>query len=201
VALSPQDPLVLHRSAVLLGVLGDLPAAIATEEKALALDPLSEEICRRLGFFIVANQQFAQARPLYEKALAIAPNSDRARYNLGDLDLFDNRPEQALASFRRTRIEEFSLAGQAKAEFSLGHMDVSRRLLGRLIAKSGKTSPGLIAHVYAWRGDQEQALGWAERAYAQRDAGITWLKIDPDFRSLRADPRFTALLRKMKLPD
>lgn len=69
-------------SAVLLAVLGNVPAAIATEEKALALDPLSAEICMRLAFFLVSNQQLAQARPLYEKALAIAPNSIRARYHL-----------------------------------------------------------------------------------------------------------------------
>jgi TolB-like protein/DNA-binding winged helix-turn-helix (wHTH) protein/Flp pilus assembly protein TadD len=201
VALSPQDAMVLHRSAVLLGVLGNLPAAIATERKALALDPLSEEICRRLGFFFVADQQFARARPLYEKALAIAPNSDRARYNLGDLELLENRPEQALASFRQTRITELNLTGQAKAEYSLRHMDVSQRLLEQLIARSGKTSPAFIARVYAWRGEKKEALEWAERAYVQRESGITWLKIDPDFRSVRADPRYQALLSRMKLPN
>jgi TolB-like protein/DNA-binding winged helix-turn-helix (wHTH) protein len=201
VALSPHDALVLHRSAVVLAVLGDLPAAIAREEQALALDPLSEEICRRLGYFLVANQQFAQARPLYEKALVIAPNSDRARYNLGDLDLLENEPEQALAAFRQTRIEEFRLAGQAKAEYSLQHLEVSQGVLEKLIASSGKTTSGMIARVYAWRGEKSQAFEWAERAYVQRDPGITWLKIDPDFRSLRTDPRYKALLRKMNLPD
>jgi TolB-like protein/DNA-binding winged helix-turn-helix (wHTH) protein len=201
VALSAQDAIVLHRSAVVLAVLGDLPAAIAREEKALALDPLSEEICRRLGFFFVANRQFAQARLLYEKALVIAPNSDRARVNLGELDLLDNQPEQALASFRQTGIEELSLAGQAKAEYTLRHTDVSQRILEQLIVKFGKTSPAQIARVYAWRGEKNQAFEWAERARVQRDTGITWFKIDPDFRSLRADPRYKALLRKMNLPD
>jgi TolB-like protein/DNA-binding winged helix-turn-helix (wHTH) protein/Flp pilus assembly protein TadD len=201
VALSPGNASVLHRSAVLLAVLGDLPAAIAREEKALGLDPLSEEICMRLAFFFVSNQQLAQARPLYEKALAIAPNSTRARYYLGELDLLENRPEQALAAFRQTRLEAFSLTGQAKAEYSLGHVDVSRRVLEQLIAKYGKGSAHLIAEVYAWRGEKDQALEWAERAYVQRDIGITWLEIDTAFRSLRGDARYRALLREMNLPD
>jgi tetratricopeptide (TPR) repeat protein len=47
-ALSPGDANVLHRSAILLAVLGKLPAAIAREEQALALDPLSAEICMSL---------------------------------------------------------------------------------------------------------------------------------------------------------
>ncbi len=201
VALSAGDAWVLHRSAILLAVLGKLPEAIAREEQALALDPLSEEICRRLAFFLVANQQLAQARPLYEKALVIAPNSDRARFNLGELELFANQPERALADYRQTRIESFSLAGQAKAEYSLGHAAVSQRFLEQLITKYRKDSAWLTACVYAWRGEKDQALEWLERAYVQRDPGITWLKIDFDFRSLRGDPRYKAVLRKMNLPE
>ena len=55
--------------------------------------------------------------------------------------------------------------------------------------------------MYAWRGEKDHAFEWAERAYVQRDIGITWLKIDTDFRSLRGDPRYKALLRKMNLPQ
>jgi Flp pilus assembly protein TadD len=105
VALNGGDADVLHRSAVLLATLGDLPAAIEREQKALALDPLSAEICMRLAFFYVAAGRFAEARPLYEKALTIAPNSIRALGNLGDLELFENRPEAALAIFARIRLK------------------------------------------------------------------------------------------------
>jgi hypothetical protein len=31
--------------------------------------------------------------------------------------------------------------------------------------------------------------------------GLTWLKIDTNFRNLRDDPRYKALLRKMNLPE
>jgi TolB-like protein len=201
VALSPGDANILHRSAVLLAVLGKLPEAIAREEQALALDPLSAEICMRLGFFLVDNQQFAQARPFYEKALVIAPNSDRALSNLGELELLEHQPERALALFTRTPLPGFSLSGQAKAEYSLGHVDASERVLKQLIAKYGRDSPYQIARVYAWRGEQDQAFEWLERAYVQRDIALTWLKIDSGSRTLRDDPRFRALLRKMNLPE
>ena len=199
VALSPRDANVLHRSAVLLAVLGKLPEAIAREEQALALDPLSAEICMRLGFFLVAEQQMARARPLYEKALAIAPNSIRARYHLGDLELLEHQPERALATYRQTRSEDFSLTGQAKAEYSLGHEDVSERILRQLIAKTAYSFSA--ARVYAWRGEKDQAFQWLERAYELRDPSLPWIKIDTDFRSLRADPRYKDLLRKMNLPE
>jgi hypothetical protein len=138
---------------------------------------------------------------LYEKALVIAPNSDRALNNLAELDLLENQPQRALGLFGQTGIEGFRLAGQAKAEYSLENPAVSQRALEKLIAHSGKTTSAQIARVYAWRGEKSQALEWAERAYVQRDPGITWLKIDPDFRNLRAEPRYKALVRKMNLPD
>src|SRR5262249_7046030 len=68
VALSPGDADVLHRAAILRAALGDLPAAIATERRALALDPLGEEIARRLAYFLVAGQQWPEARALYERS-------------------------------------------------------------------------------------------------------------------------------------
>jgi TolB-like protein/DNA-binding winged helix-turn-helix (wHTH) protein/Flp pilus assembly protein TadD len=202
VALNPNDATVLHRSAVLLAVFGKLPEAIAREEKALSLDPLSEEICRRLGFFYVANQQLTQARPLYEKALVIAPSSYHARFNLGEMELLEHRPEQALAEFQQTDNDYFRLVGQAKAEFALGHLDAARRALDELIAEyeRNKFAEWQIARVYAWRGENDLAFKWAERAYAHRDTGITWIKIETDFRGLRSDARYAALLRKMNLP-
>jgi hypothetical protein len=75
---------------------------------------------------------------------------------------------------------------------------VSQRILQQLIAKK---APFAIASVYAWRSETDKAFQWAERAYRVRDVGITWLEVDFDFRDLRGDPRYKALVRKMNLPE
>jgi len=200
VALNPGDANVWHRSAVLLATLGQLSAAIDREQKALTLDPLSAEICMRLAFFYVAAERFADARPLYQKALAIAPNSIRARVNLGDLELLENRLEAAMAAYRQDENEAFMLGGQARVEYSLGHTDASQRLLQELIARHGYDPYG-IARVCAWRGETDRALEWLERAYVMREPALNWLKIDPFFRNLHKDARYTALLHRMNLPE
>jgi TolB-like protein len=200
VTLNAGDPYVLHRSAVVLAVLGDLPAAIDREQKALTLDPLSAEICMRLAFFYMNAERYSEARPLYEKALAIAPNSIRAHFNLGELELLEHRPEAALATYRQTGDGIFSLTGQAKAEYSLGHLDASQRALEQLIAHEANAAWS-VAKVYAWRGETDKALEWLERAYTVRDPGLTWLKVEHDFRSLHNDSRYKKLLREMKLPE
>jgi hypothetical protein len=54
--------------------------------------------------------------------------------------------------------------------------------------------------VYAFRGETERAFEWLEGAYTKRDPGITLIKGDPLLKSLERDPRYTALLKKMRLP-
>jgi hypothetical protein len=55
--------------------------------------------------------------------------------------------------------------------------------------------------LYAWRGQKDEAFTWLDRAFAQRDGGLTELKFDPLMDSLRTDPRFNSLLRRMNLPQ
>ena len=54
--------------------------------------------------------------------------------------------------------------------------------------------------MYAWWGDRAQAFSWMDRALRGEDAGMRYIKYDPMLRDLRSDPRYTALLQRMKLP-
>jgi Flp pilus assembly protein TadD len=58
-----------------------------------------------------------------------------------------------------------------------------------------------VAQVYALRGDRDRAFTWLERAYRQRDSGMPQMKVDVMLKNLRGDPRYKALLHKMKLPE
>ena len=54
--------------------------------------------------------------------------------------------------------------------------------------------------MYAFRGEADRAFEWLERAYVQRDGGLTTLKGDPLLKSLERNPRYAAFLKKMRLP-
>ena len=58
-----------------------------------------------------------------------------------------------------------------------------------------------FAEIYIGLGDKEQALALLEKAYADRSMLLTFLKVDPEFDSLRSDPRFKDLLRRLGLPQ
>ena len=60
-------------------------------------------------------------------------------------------------------------------------------------------TPYGVATVYAALGDKTRAFEWLEKAYAERSEDIVFLKIDPRLKSLRPDPRFADLLRRVGL--
>jgi adenylate cyclase len=58
-----------------------------------------------------------------------------------------------------------------------------------------------IAQAHAFRGEADLAFKWLERAYDQRDGGVSDIKSDRAMRKLVGDPRYKAFLRKLKLPE
>ncbi len=68
------------------------------------------------------------------------------------------------------------------------------------IARWADRGAFFVAMTYAYRGDHDLALQWLERAYQQKDTGLTIVG-EPLFKNLADDPRYKAFLRKMNLPE
>jgi hypothetical protein len=64
-----------------------------------------------------------------------------------------------------------------------------------IVSKLGGGGMGVV-----YRGEVDRAFEWLERAYAQRDSGLSQIKGHPHFKRLERDPRYAALLEKMHLP-
>jgi len=61
-------------------------------------------------------------------------------------------------------------------------------------------SPGnAYAQIYAGLGENDQVLEWLQRAYERREEALSKVATDPAYDSLRTDPRFLALIRRMGL--
>jgi hypothetical protein len=67
----------------------------------------------------------------------------------------------------------------------------------REMSKQRYVSPYLIAVVYVGLGDKDQAFAWLDKAYQDRYFLLIWLKVEPLFDPLRADPRFADLQRRV----
>jgi TolB-like protein/Flp pilus assembly protein TadD len=198
--LDPRNSDVYFQYALLLESLGRLPEATVAQKKATELDALSSQAWRYLARLYTEIGDYASADAALGRAIELEPTSEFALTILGRLRLAQGRAQEALDVFRNIDNGVFRRTGVAMVEHTLGHAKASQQALDDVIAKYHRAAYQ-IAEVYAWRGEKDKAFEWLERAYQQQDGGLSRVKGDALLKSLRNDPRFNALLRKMNLPE
>jgi eukaryotic-like serine/threonine-protein kinase len=180
---------------------GDLADTIALAREDLARNPLD---ANTLGFLASMQQfagQLAEATVTLRRMSQLNPTYNYAQTESVLLLLLTHRPSEAVAAADKLTDAESRLSLLAMAYWSLGRKADSDAALRQLESRFGASDPSTIAAVRAHRGERSAAIDWLERAYRQRDPELVLIKVDPSFASLRDEPRYKAILRKMKLPD
>jgi len=186
-------------------IRGRIDQALQEGQRAVDLDPLSAEIHSIYGWDLYFARRYDPAAVELHKCLELQPDYFFGYYMLGQVYAQQGKIDDAIAAQRKA--EEISpgaawpLAEIAR-DFALqGKLLEARQALRDLLARSQHfhVPPYGIATVYAALGDKDQAFAQLEKAYAQRSFFMGFLKVDPELDSLRSDPRFQDLLRRMNL--
>jgi TolB-like protein/DNA-binding winged helix-turn-helix (wHTH) protein/Flp pilus assembly protein TadD len=199
-ALEPSSAEIFRIRSNLSLLLGNLDQAIKLCEQSVALDPLRSNSYLGLGYLLYKTGRYDEAQAALQKALELNPQLAFAHAYLGRILIAEGRPQQALAEVEKEPNDGEKLTDQALVYHALGREQDSHAVLVELIAKHDSDWAYQIAEVYAFRGESDKAFEWLERAYKQRDPGLTQIKNDPLLKILRHDQRFTELLKKLHLP-
>jgi TolB-like protein/DNA-binding winged helix-turn-helix (wHTH) protein/Flp pilus assembly protein TadD len=199
-SLEPGNSDVFGLRSLLSALMGNLDEAVKLGEQAVSVDPLDNISRLQLGYRLYVRSRYDEAQAQLQKALDLNPRSPFVHFVLGKILIAEARPQQALAEIEKEPNDWERLTGQALAYHALGREQDSTAALAELIAKHDTDSAFQIAEVYAFRGEPDNTFEWLERAYKQRDTGLPEIKTDPLFKNLRHDPRYTALLKRMRLP-
>jgi hypothetical protein len=89
----------------------------------------------------------------------------------------------------------------AIAYYALGRKKESDPTLSELIRKYQAGNDYLIAKVYAFRNQSDEAFKWLDRAYATNDSGLIDVKVDPLLKNLHSDSRYAAFLKRLNLSN
>ena len=130
--------------------------------------------------------------------------SGMAHLNIGETYVRLGRYEEALAEMReviprvrypreRARIG-YVYAAAGKRREAIKILEEMKRLTSKRYGLSKH-----IAAIYAALGNKDEALAWLTKACDEHENGVIDLKVDPRLDTLRADPRFVDLLRRVKL--
>jgi tetratricopeptide (TPR) repeat protein len=199
-SLEPGNVEVFRLRSHLSRILGNLDEATRLYEQVVALDPLRPNSYAGLEYLFYVGGRYEDARAVLEKALDLNPQATYVHLTMGEALIVEGKPQQALEEIEKEPIEWAKLTGQALAYHALGREQDSNAALKSLIEKYGSAGAFQIAQVYAYRGESDRSLEWLDRAYKQRDPGLTEIKTDPLFKNLHRHPKYTELLKKMSLP-
>ena len=192
-----------HWFGLYLAARGRFDDAIAEVERAQQLEPLSLPINTDLGLVLYLARRYDEAITQYRVAIDLDPAFSDAHEGIlmasNEIGMYC----QPISEFIRSP-ETFSRDVTARLDSAYAQSGVKgywRAYLELAEAPSSEvhSSPYVRARIYAKVGERDQALHWLETALAERDGGLSLLKVDPGMDSLRAEPRFTSILERVGL--
>jgi Predicted integral membrane protein len=188
--------------ADLLFITGHSAEAIAEVKLAQRVDPSALNISASHALYLYYLGQSDEALTQCSRALEKYPN------------LYTTRLVSALA-YEQKGMHEAAIAEAQKAASMMSGKS-GESIIGYIYAKQGRRDEALkvieqfkqsskqnyvdpiyVAVIYSGLQDAEQSLAWLEKAYTERSPALIYLKYDPRYNWIRANPRFQDLLRRI----
>jgi TolB-like protein/Tfp pilus assembly protein PilF len=204
ITLNPSYPLGRMLYSHLLAITGRAQEAWEQAEAALRIDPWSLTVRVTIGLRLGEVRMFDRALDRLEATLAMDPTFALARLHIGRIHLVLGRYEEALTQFRAIADEfPLALAYLGNALGRLGRTGEAADILQKLKRMSASRYVGAlpVALIHQGLGNFDAALDWYAKAFDAHDGVVAFSSVDPIVDELRGDPRFDALVRRLRLPS
>ena len=203
VELNPSNANAHETLGDYLQVVGRLNEGMDEQFRAQELDPNVDHLSN--GFY--RTRQYDRGIEWLKKQIEVSP-SEGVHY----MQLFDFYAEEGLdAEYVETAARALTLYGFTdlaklfrRNYAKLGYVKAVRAQAAeteKYYERGATVVPGIIAELYLKSGDKAKALHWLEIAFQDHDSGMPYLNCDPEWDSLRSDPRFKDLVRRIGLPE
>jgi tetratricopeptide (TPR) repeat protein len=204
--LNPSYATAHHWYAYDLMAMGRPSEALREVHRARELDPLSLIINTDVAELLYYTGQIEEALREARGVLAMDPDFALAHRVLGFVYLQKREYAKAISEFRRQQ-ELTNSSAWAGSELAVtyaaaGDLPAAEAILNTILSISNRRfgTAGEIAGIYAALGRKDEAFKCLEQAYLERNGGLILLNWDPTLASLKTDPRFAALVRRIGLP-
>jgi len=205
IASNPNYPTAHQWYSEYLYCVGRHDEAIAEAKRAEDLDPLSISINLSVAAAYFYARKYDQAIEYDKKTQTMDSNYIAAHTELGDAYAQKRMYPEAVAEWQ-TAMKMFGnpkLAASAGEAFRTSGLQgfVQTSLDSALKDPAASQRAYAIARDYAFLGKKNEAITWLEKAYAARSGGMVRMKSDPAFDSMRSDPGFQAIMKRMNFPE
>lgn len=199
--LAPQNSEFMGQAAFLLKSAGRDAEALQLRQNAVALDPVNPSLRRQLGHDYFEIGRYDEALQEHLRAIELSPDIVWGHAGWAVDLLRQGKAGEAVIEAEKEKTEWARLYTLAMALWQLQETAKSDAALARLIAAYADIAAYQVSVVYTFRGQNDLAFEWLERALRQRDSGIPNLRVDSAFARIQSDPRWPVFLRKVGLAD
>jgi serine/threonine protein kinase/Tfp pilus assembly protein PilF len=205
IEFEPNNPsIILHLAGYHLQI-GELDEAIKAGERALEIDPFSIVYNTHLGLYYLRARQLKEARQQLLKTLDFAPKQVAALWLLAITYALDLEYDTCIRLLNDALCvnKDYTpvIASLGWVYAMSGDKKSARKILKELEERAKKSyiAPFLFAKIHAALDQKDLAFQWLDRAYDERDTALIHVLTDESVDSIRDDPRFDELLKKIGL--
>ena len=160
--------------------------------QALSLDPLASIVRTNYALSLAAAHRYSEADEQFNQVLERDPGFGPALFYQSQVLATEGKWPEAVATLRK---------GVVASQLTGNYPPDAKGFLDIMLGEGKDTLPANIAVVYALIENRDKAFEYLDEAYAQHDDELTAVIRFPAFDSLKSDPRWAALLKKLNLPQ
>ena len=214
IELNPNYATAHHWYSEYLLAMGRNDEALAEIKRAQELDPLSLIINGIVGIVHAVRGEYDQAVAQLKKTIEMDPNFARAHLFLAEVYRDQGKFEEAIDEQEKhltllglPREKAGTMAEALRTEYRKAGEKAYYRKLLEFIEAVRATNPNLspplfeIAAIYERLGERDKAFEFLEKSYTQHEPDIVRLVEIRNFESIRSDPRFADLVRRIGFPQ
>jgi TolB-like protein/Tfp pilus assembly protein PilF len=207
ISLNPNYAIAHHWYSGLLSQMSRFNEALKENKKALELNPLSMVINTSCAEIYYLARKYDTAIEHCKKVIEMDPNFHWAHSLLGDVYIQKSMFEEAILekqlAFDTSKRSVQYLVEVAYAHGFAGNFDEANKIFEEVQKRSKKEYIPLdaIAFFYMSIGEKDKALEYLEKAIKESSLSyeIMQAKVDPIFDSVRSNPKFDEILRRLNL--
>jgi TolB-like protein len=198
-AIDPQFELLPSAFGDIALAFGEVARAVEWYQNDIERNLLDPNALDSLGVALCAANRLEQCLQIRLRLQQLHPEFDGANSAVGKARLYLGQFPAALEAMQREPNEDYRLGGLAMVYWAMKNRTESDAALNSLQEKFAASDAYGIAQVHAYRAESDAAFRWLNTAYQQHHAGMLDIKADPLLHNLHGDPRFRALLKRMRL--
>ncbi len=207
IQLNPGVAEIHHMYSHYLLAMGRVQESLEQSQRALELDPMSRAMNVHLGYHYLVAHEFDKAIAQYKKTIAMFPDAAESHMQIAYAYGLTGDHEQEAAEFLKhleLQHEDPKFLSELREAYQTGGIREFWRKYQWVLDQHSQQQYvpfAFRAMVYGLSGDNDQAFAALDKAYQAHESDLAELKSELGFMPLHSDPRWSELLRRMRLPE